>query len=139
MDARSFGNSSWIVPHKSYEIMIPIIVDTPPRTVRTERASGIPCDPAVDPLCSDTPRIAQANRTGQAGKQSGRKRFVDPTTRERDYAAAELEFMNAMQKYKHLSGRMFPTWSEVLEVLRDLGYEKATGDGAVRGTPTALA
>jgi hypothetical protein len=62
-----------------------------------------------------------------------------PTTRERDYAAAELEFMSAMQKYKHLSGRMFPTWSEVLEVLRDLGYEKATGDGAARGTPTALA
>jgi len=22
------------------------------------------------------------------------------------------------------SGRMFPTWSEVLEVIRDLGYEK---------------
>ena len=119
--------------------MIQVNVDMNPRTVKTERASGIPCDPAVDPLGSETPRTAQAKRTGQAGKQSGRKRFVDPTTRERDYAAAELEFMNAMQKYKHLSGRMFPTWSEVLEVLRDLGYEKATGDGAVRGTPTALA
>ena len=27
-------------------------------------------------------------------------------------------------EYKHKSGRMFPTWSEVLEVLRALGYEK---------------
>ena len=37
---------------------------------------------------------------------------------------AEREFMQAMHDYKHSSGRMFPTWSEVLEVLRDLGYEK---------------
>ena len=33
-----------------------------------------------------------------------------------------------MNEYKHSSGRMFPTWSEVLEVLRGLGYEKATED-----------
>ena len=32
--------------------------------------------------------------------------------------------MQAMQDYKLKSGRMFPTWSEVLEVLRDLGYRK---------------
>ena len=50
--------------------------------------------------------------------------LVDPTTCEPDYAAAALEFMLAMEKYKKRSGRMFPTWSEVLEVLRDLGYEK---------------
>ena len=30
-----------------------------------------------------------------------------------------------MQEYKKSSGRMFPTWSEVLEVLRSLGYQKA--------------
>ncbi len=32
--------------------------------------------------------------------------------------------MLAMKQYKQKSGRMFPTWSEVLEVLRGLGYEK---------------
>ena len=32
--------------------------------------------------------------------------------------------MLAMNEYKRQSGRMFPTWSEVLEVLRHLGYEK---------------
>ena len=32
--------------------------------------------------------------------------------------------MTAIQDYKQQSGRMFPTWSEVLEVLRGLGYEK---------------
>ena len=40
------------------------------------------------------------------------------------YSTAELEFMQAMQEYKQSSGRMFPTWSEVLEVIRDLGYQK---------------
>jgi len=35
-----------------------------------------------------------------------------------------MEFMLAMNEYKQQSGRMFPTWSEVLEVLRSLGYEK---------------
>jgi hypothetical protein len=29
-----------------------------------------------------------------------------------------------MQEYKSRSGRMFPTWSEILEVLRALGYRK---------------
>jgi hypothetical protein len=35
-----------------------------------------------------------------------------------------MEFMMAMNNYKHRSGRMFPTWREVLEVVRSLGYEK---------------
>lgn len=34
--------------------------------------------------------------------------------------------MLAMNEYKRSSGRMFPTWSEVLEVLQGLGYEKVT-------------
>jgi hypothetical protein len=53
-----------------------------------------------------------------------RRRQIDPTTCERDYTAEEVEFMNAMNTYKRASGRMFPTCSEVLEVIRNLGYVK---------------
>lgn len=53
-----------------------------------------------------------------------RRRQIDPTTCERDYKPDEIEFMQAMDDYKRRSGRQFPTWSEVLEVLRDLGYRK---------------
>jgi hypothetical protein len=53
-----------------------------------------------------------------------RRRQIDPTTCERDYQPDEVEFMKAMDDYKRRSGRQFPTWSEVLEVLRDLGYRK---------------
>ncbi|MEQ8209522.1 MAG: hypothetical protein RH917_06795 [Lacipirellulaceae bacterium] len=55
-----------------------------------------------------------------------RRRQIDPTTCERDYSEAEVEFMNAMDEYKRTSGRMFPTCSEVLEVITSIGYAKVT-------------
>ncbi len=51
-----------------------------------------------------------------------RRRQIDPTTCERDYSGDEVEFMQAMDAYKRKNGRMFPTCSEILEVIRDLGY-----------------
>lgn len=53
-----------------------------------------------------------------------RRRQIDPTTCERDYSAEEIEFMQAMDAYKRASGRMFPTCSEILEVIRSLGYQR---------------
>jgi len=73
---------------------------------------------------------AQATRAAQARQASGRRRFVDPTTCEREYTVAEMEFMQAMHDYKLSSGRMFPTWSEVLEVIKALGYAKEGKDSA---------
>lgn len=53
-----------------------------------------------------------------------RRRQIDPTTCERDYSDNEIQFMRSMDDYKRKSGRPFPTWSEVLEVLMSLGYRK---------------
>jgi hypothetical protein len=53
-----------------------------------------------------------------------RRRQIDPTTCERDYSEPEVDFMKAMDDYKRRSGRQFPTWSEVLEVLHSMGYRK---------------
>lgn len=36
----------------------------------------------------------------------------------------EIEFMKAVDQYKRDNHRPFPTWSEVLMILRALGYEK---------------
>lgn len=60
-----------------------------------------------------------------------RRRQVDPTTCERDYSEDEVEFMSAMDDYKRRSGRQFPTWSEVLEVVRSLGYRKVAEPSVV--------
>jgi hypothetical protein len=57
-----------------------------------------------------------------------RRRQIDPTTCERDYTPEEVEFMAAIDDYKRRSGRMFPTCSEVLEVIRALGYKKCAED-----------
>src|SRR5262249_9159992 len=77
--------------------------------------------------------IPRAAREDPARHLTGRRRFVGPTACEADRAAAVAEFRQAMEKYKQGSGRMFPTWSEVLEVLQGLGYEKVDGEGAAGG------
>ncbi len=81
---------------------------------------------AVENPWPRTPASEQARRAALARHErpraSGRG---EPATSDRAYSTAEVEFMNAMQSYKQSSGRMFPTWSEVLEVLTSLGYRKA--------------
>ena len=75
-----------------------------------------PAAPAAAPVADRRPleRRAKVNR----------RRQIDPTTCERDYTNEEVEFMQALDQYKRKSGRMFPTCSELLEVLRGLGYQK---------------
>jgi len=55
-----------------------------------------------------------------------RRRQIDPTTCERDYTTDEIEFMHALDAYKRANGRMFPTCSEILEVIRDMGYVRVS-------------
>jgi hypothetical protein len=49
-------------------------------------------------------------------------------------AQAEIEFARAMDEYKQRNQRPFPTWGEVLGVLRELGYVKRDAAG---GSPEA--
>ncbi len=62
-----------------------------------------------------------------------RRRQIDPTTCERDYSDDEIAFMRAMDDYKRKSGRQFPTWSEVLEVIRSLGYRQVAEPVEITG------
>ena len=70
------------------------------------------------------PAVAKTLATGETRRKVERRRQIDPTTCERDYSQDECEFMQAMEAYKRKNGRMFPTCSEVLEVIRSLGYAK---------------
>ena len=49
---------------------------------------------------------------------------MNPATSDRGYTTDEVEFMNALAEFKRKTGRTFPTCSEILSVLRGLGYEK---------------
>lgn len=66
----------------------------------------------------------ETDRDQKTDGKVDRRKQVDPTTCERDYRDDEVEFMRAMDDYKRHSGRPFPTWSEVLEVVISLGYRK---------------
>jgi len=83
---------------------------TPSTTKRTESMEAAPK--------ADDAQVSDRRSKGD------RRRQIDPTTCERDYSGAEVEFMRAMDDYKRKSGRPFPTWSEVLEVMLSLGYRK---------------
>ena len=66
----------------------------------------------------------RAKNAAEKRRTSERRRLIDPTTCERDYNDEETDFMKAMDRYKRENRRPFPTWSEVLEVMRSLGYRR---------------
>lgn len=74
------------------------------------------------------------------GDRRGKDRRREPKVPDRYRAGArhineypltpeELEFINAMNAYKQRHDRPFPTWSEVLHVVRSLGYDKPDDGG----------
>ncbi len=67
--------------------------------------------------------VASDRRKGDR-RNVDRRRQVDPTTCERDYTDEEMNFMGAVESYKREFARPFPTWSEILEVLKSLGYRR---------------
>jgi sRNA-binding protein len=68
----------------------------------------------------NVPAVAEHRKSER--RKVPRRRQIDPTTCERNYSADEVEFMQALDAYKRANGRMFPTCSEILEVIRDMGY-----------------
>jgi hypothetical protein len=97
----------------------------PERRAQTERRQG-------DRRKKNIP-VAVERRSGEDRREGERRRQVDPTTCERDYSHDEIDFMRAMDLYKRANRRPFPTWSEVLEVIRALGYRKVAEPTALPG------
>jgi hypothetical protein len=99
----------------------------PPRTATLEEVAAGDREVTIDRRRAESqqPEMAAAVAPPlERRKKVHRRRQIDPTTCERDYTDQEVEFMNAIDEYKRKSGRMFPTCSEVLEVVRSLGYVK---------------
>jgi hypothetical protein len=67
------------------------------------------------------------------GERATSKGCADPTACDADFAAAVEELQQAMEQYKQSSGRLFPTWCEVLEVLGGLRYRKVGHEAASPG------
>ena len=55
----------------------------------------------------------------------GRRRSDDRRSAEEgEMNAEQFEFVMAIETYKKVNKRLYPTWTEVLEVVRQLGYRK---------------
>ncbi len=48
------------------------------------------------------------------------------TNSDKIYSIEELEFIKAMRSFIEETGKKFPTFSEILDVLKSLGYERST-------------
>lgn len=102
------------------------------RTAATPRSASRKSTKAGDELVTIDRRRNEESTPAPALERRAkvqRRRQIDPTTCERDYSVEEVEFMNAMDEYKRKNGRMFPTCSEVLEVIRGLGYVRLSPAG----------
>ena len=93
----------------------------------TRRKVVKPVAEELDLMDDDMDEDELCDEDSRERRRLDRRRQIDPTTCERDYSNAEVEFMKAMDDYKRKSGRPFPTWSEVLEVVFSLGYRQVEG------------
>jgi hypothetical protein len=74
-------------------------------------------------------RRANEDRRGDTGLERrrgpGRRRSDDrKAAEEGEMTAEQFEFVMAIEMYKKLNKRLYPTWTEVLEVMQQLGYRK---------------
>jgi len=102
-------------------------------TAKTETAVTVDRRTSTDRRKTDRRQkqvpVAVERRQGERREKVNRRRQIDPTTCERDYSNDEIEFMQALDLYKRTSGRMFPTCSEILEVIKGIGYVKVDANG----------
>jgi hypothetical protein len=72
---------------------------------------------------SEAPATVAAPPAERRAKKERRRR-IDPTTFEKQYTDDEMEFMNAMQRFKVHTGKSFPTNGDVLRIAHALGYRR---------------
>ena len=71
-------------------------------------------------------RVNERRDTGLERRRGpGRRRSDDRRAAEEgEMTAEQFEFVMAVEMYKKVNKRLYPTWTEVLEVIHQLGYRK---------------
>jgi hypothetical protein len=82
---------------------------------------------------ADSGYTGSEHRLGERRGSTGLERRRGPGRRlsddrrsaeEGEMTAEQFEFVMAIETYKKVNKRMYPTWTEVLEVIEQLGYRK---------------
>ena len=58
-------------------------------------------------------------------REQPERRKVERRINEYRLEPAVLEFINAINEFKSVRQKPFPTWSEIFQIFHDLGYRKA--------------
>lgn len=68
----------------------------------------------------DSRRTGLERRRGAGIRREDERRSAE----EGEMTAEQFEFVMAIETYKKVNRKLFPTWTEVLEVIEQLGYKK---------------
>jgi hypothetical protein len=91
-----------------------------------ERRSGKERRSGADRRQKDVP-VAVERRSGKERRKpgaAGERRKVERRINEYVLEPDVLEFINAVNEYKSVNQRPFPTWTEIFKILISLGYRK---------------
>lgn len=71
-------------------------------------------------------RTGERRDTGLERRRGPGRRRSDErkSAEEGEMNVEQFEFVMAIETYKKLNRRMYPTWTEILEIVRQLGYRK---------------
>ena len=81
------------------------------------------------------------DRRGVVDRRSGLDRRRGPGRRrtearraaeEGEMTTEQFDFLKAINEYKNVNKRPFPTWTEVLDVMKALGYRKVAESSDIR-------
>ena len=73
-------------------------------------------------------RVGLHRRRGPGRRRSDERRAAE----EGEMTDEQFEFLMAIDRYKSLNNRPFPTWTEVLEVIHAIGYRKVAEPKDIR-------
>ena len=97
-----------------------------PRPAGASQVNATPVSPTGDhphELEEVRPEKSAANEAG-GGQEHTEAPPPKPASKPDSMDADVLEFIQAIDDYKRQAGRPFPSWSEILEIVKRLGYER---------------
>ncbi len=101
-------------PPATTAVAVPETADTPERrATRIDRRAGV------------DRRSGLERRRGPGRRRSDSRRSAE----EGEMSSEQFDFVLAIDEYKRINNRPFPTWTEVLEVIKYLGYRKVAPKG----------
>lgn len=97
------------------------------RRASTDRRSG-DRRKANLPFNGPDRRVALDRRRGPGRRRSDDRRSAE----EGEMTPDQFEFLQAINEYKLVNRRPFPTWTEVLDIVKALGYRKVAQPSDIR-------